>query len=178
MSDIAIAYGSDRDSEITALVFEHYIKHRDVVLRKIQHARSATHQSIQDYDGCEGRLKDSQEFKNITKYDEFWHVIINMFKETNVSEEGLQRIEDILLSIPRRIKKYYDLLILNDRPLLQLMKEIAADKYKAAYKEIRKIKKSADPKYEGYSSSNSNSSAAAGQEYILKRIESIKPPPS
>jgi ABC-type uncharacterized transport system ATPase subunit len=151
-------------NELTACIFEHYMKHHEIVIRKIKHARTATHQSLMECKNT-GAPDKEREVQNIKRYDELWNSIVEILKEAGISENGLQKIEDILMGIPKIIKKYYDVLVAQDKPLLLLMKELTAEKYKRAFKIIH----TAQAK-QGHEQKQKETTS---EEYILKKISAF-----
>jgi len=146
--------------------FEYYLKHYQVVQKKIVHARTATQQSMEEYEHTQGNSKDSKEFQDMEKCDSLWHMITELFKNAGVAEDDLTKIESILLTIPRTIKQYYDTLIEQDKPLLLLVKELAAEKYKKACEIIENIQKR--PNEMSGLDSKEYDAAEDTQAYILK----------
>ena len=129
--------------EIMALAMEHYLVHHQVVLKKLQHAQTATRQSFQEIERMPDQKRQTARTE-IEKYDAFWKKTIDMFKSSGIAEEGLQQIEKVLTTIPRIIKKFYDALVRADAELLDLMRQIASDKYKKAYSVIYKLQSKPD----------------------------------
>lgn len=122
-------------------VLEHYIKHTEVVFKKLGHARAATHEGIKEIDGDD---KASKKMEEMQAYDEMWAKIIAMFEKSGVSEEELVRIEEILGRIPRLIKKYYDTLVEQDAILQELMKELQSEEYQQAIETVNRVQSEAD----------------------------------
>lgn len=123
-------------------VMEHYKKHHAVVTKKLGHARKATAQSLQDIESIYKDLhldKDSQEFREVKKYDRIWDEIIRAFASSGVTETELEQIEHILTTIPDTIKRYYEVLIMQDRILQELMREMNSEIYLKAIEATRKI---------------------------------------
>ncbi len=124
------------------IVFDHYVKHHKVVLTKLGHAQSATAQSIQEINNLREQFEledDTKNFSELQKYDAVWETIIQMFRRSGVSEEELAKIENILLTIPKAIRQYYDLLIQQDRMLQALIAELKHERYEKARAEIAKV---------------------------------------
>jgi len=149
------------------LACEHRMKHCDIVLRKVQHAKAATRQSIQEYNIL-GDTRKSKEFDKIRRYDSRWHMILDFFEDADLSERGLYKIEYLLSRLPEIIKKYYDILVSGDYVLRSLVMELASDKYKAVRKAIRKLK--AAQKEFGAKAASVNYKPENPPKYILKRI--------
>ena len=66
------------------------------------------------------------------------------FKNAGLTEEELSSIEKALERIPRLIKKYYDLLVEQDKVLQDLMRELESDEYKNALETVSRIQSGAD----------------------------------
>lgn len=123
-------------------VLEHYKKHHLVVTKKLGHARKATAQSLQDIESIYRDLrldKDTQEFREVKKYDRIWDEIIQAFASSGVTETELEQIEHILTTIPDTIKRYYEALVMQDRILQDLIREMNSEVYLKAIEATRKI---------------------------------------
>lgn len=146
MTDEKKPPGVENAEEIARLVLEHYIKHYDVVKMKLGHARSATRQSMDELAANQNDRLDGEDrrLREVEAYDRVWEQIIDMFRTAGVSEDDLERIEAILSRIPTLIKKYYDLLVAEDRVLQDLMTELERIEYKQAIAITRKIQEGPD----------------------------------
>ncbi|MBI2234509.1 MAG: hypothetical protein HYU57_05930 [Micavibrio aeruginosavorus] len=123
-------------------VLEHYKKHHLVVTKKLGHARKATVQSLQDIESIYKDLRldrDTQEFREVKKYDRIWDEIIEAFSSSGVTETELEQIEHILTTIPDTIRRYYEALVMQDRILQDLIKEMNSEVYLKAIEATRKI---------------------------------------
>ena len=143
MPDTGLQHKKDADSahEAMACVMEHYIRHHEVVLKKLTHARDATVASIREIEDMVKRLDTAaanDELKEVRKYDGLWAAIIEMSRHAGVSEEELSRIEDVLTEIPRAIKLHYDSLLKQDKALLEMIEQLSHEKYRRAFDVIRK----------------------------------------
>ena len=124
------------------LVLEHYIKHHQSVLKKLVHAQHATMQSIREIEELNKEIQadeNLQEFQTVRKYDKMWGQIIELFENSGLSETELHKVEDMLTTIPKVIKKYYEMLVQNDKILMQLINELNSEKYKKAIKIVNKV---------------------------------------
>jgi hypothetical protein len=166
-------YGLDKLDELTACMFEHYIMHNDIVLMKINHARTATRQSLQEYTNVQSHIESSGRLQKIKKYDELWSVIINLLKKARVSGAGLLKIEKVLSKIPSSIKRYYDELVSQDNTLLLLIKTLASEKYKEAFRMIREINMSRDNEVTDRDGQSDDIFVSASPAYILRRLDKV-----
>lgn len=123
------------------LVLTHYIKHHEAVLLKLGHARAATLESLQ---GVAGNAESGDLPREIKQYDKLWQSIIGTLEHHGVSESELDEIEDILLSIPRLIRKCYEAMVRQDEVLQGLIKELEDEKYKNALELVSSIQKMPD----------------------------------
>ena len=95
----------DNADAARALVFGYYTKLHDIVLKKIEHAHTATNQSMGDFvSGDQGKVSSALE--DLQKYDEFWQELIELFKGAGMSLDGLARIDEVLSGLPKIISKY------------------------------------------------------------------------
>lgn len=121
-----------------ACVMEHYIRHHEVVLKKLNHAHQATLDSISELEAMMATLNRADaDIHEIRKYDKLWAGIIELFRESGVSEDELNKIEKLLEEIPRVIHKHYEILLQKDKALLAMIEELGADKYRRAFDMIR-----------------------------------------
>lgn len=151
MSDHAFEHneGAAQAEEATLAVMEHYIRHHEVVLRKLNHAHKATLDSIQEIEQMMAALDDAtahrHELAEVRKYDGLWITIIDMFRQAGVSETELGKIEGVLGGIPRAIKTHYDALVAQDKVLLKMIDDLGAEKYRRAFALIREVQSKPNP---------------------------------
>ena len=147
MADIEVLDLKKTES-VMACVLEHYLKHYDIVLKKLSHARDATKQSIKELDEISLNNEDSSDSDEdrviVEAYDGMWDTVITQFRDAGATEEDLLKIEAVLEKIPRLIKKYYDTLVEQDALLQEIIKEIQAPKYAEAMKITKKIQGGTD----------------------------------
>lgn len=106
----AAVHDAQKAHEAMMCVMEHYVRHHEVVLKKLGHARDATISSIREIETLFENIENdtvNAELKEIRKYENLWDAIINMFREAGVSEDDLTNIESVLGDIPRAIRKHY-----------------------------------------------------------------------
>ena len=138
----------DQDEELKLMekVVGHYLDHRQVVLKKLLAAHEATTQSIHEIkEICQrfGLSEKLEPFAEIMRHEHTWEGIIDVFQEAGVTEEELDRIEDVLVSIPRAIRDHYTTLIHQDRELASMINKLNSDEYKNAINKVRHIQSSA-----------------------------------
>jgi|GEM_PF-5070237 len=129
--------------ELMQNAHEHYTKHYEVVTRKLKHAQTATmsslHQVKQATTQMENQRIASQEFDNLKVYEGLWDITLKAFNGNYIPESALERIENILSSLPRTIMKFYDILLGQDSVLQKLIADLSEDKYRQALNVIRKL---------------------------------------
>ena len=140
---------AEQAEEATLAVMEHYIRHHEVVLRKLRHAHEATVASIREIEEMMAGLDDAvghqKELAEVRKYDGLWVTIIDMFRQAGVSETELGKIEGVLTGIPRAIKVHYDALVEKDKVLLKMIEDLGAEKYRKAFEMIRRVQSEPNP---------------------------------
>ncbi|MCB1532143.1 MAG: hypothetical protein KDJ35_04650 [Alphaproteobacteria bacterium] len=142
--DAAFLKRQEAIQQVNMLALEHFLLQHKVVLRKLMHAQSATKKSIRDLEQqCAqaqgGDLEKLSELQaQAKKYDALWSDIIQKFKVSCTDEKTVSRVERILSTIPRMIRKIYDMLISQDSELRGIIKELASEKYKKALAAVRK----------------------------------------
>jgi hypothetical protein len=139
----------EEDPEVDELmdcVLGHYVKHHRIVLEKLWLAQRATVKTLEEItDSCD----ENQENKSIESLEqsrEIWNKNIQMFIDTGVSEVGLTKIDSVLTTIPKTIKKNYDSLMEAETELLKAIDDLqsSADKYKEAYQRVQAIQAEPD----------------------------------
>jgi hypothetical protein len=137
----------DRAHELMSLVLEHYIKHHEVVFKKLHIAQEATVKSLQELEKMAPGLqsKSGNTIDDIRKYEHMWGAIIEMFKAHGATEDDLERIEHVLLAIPRAIKQHYDAIIEQDKALQKLIASLNTDEYKKAVAIINEVQSRPNP---------------------------------
>lgn len=131
--------------DVNMLALEHFLLHHKVILKKLHHLQDATRRSIRE---IKAQHEDSTKEidrrqlqalkKRAEQYDAIWIEIIDKFKVSAIDESGLGRIERTISTIPRIIKRIYDVLVSKDAELVGMIKELAAEKYKKALTLVRK----------------------------------------
>lgn len=133
--------------EMMSLAFDHYQKHRDVVLKKMEHARRASAECVHEV----ARLseiaggKAGEELTQAGKYECVWNTTISVFEGSYVSEDTLKRIENLLSFLPLNIMKRYDSLVSADNALLNLIELISGEKYITALRVVGGLQSGACP---------------------------------
>jgi hypothetical protein len=150
LADIAAAAVSDAQKAHEAMmcVMEHYVRHHEVVLKKLSHAREATLTSIREIEALFADVENARahnELKEIRKYDKLWDSIIESFREAGISEDDLNNIESVLDDIPRAIRKHYELLLAQDKALQALIAQLADEKYQKAFALIKDVQGLSNP---------------------------------
>lgn len=140
--------GNDRDGlspeaadDVMTYVMDYYLKHYDIVFKKLGHARDATKDSIDEL--AEKKNADA-ELKVAQQYDSMWDKVIDDYTSSGVSQEELDRIDDVLTKIPQLIKKFYEVRVQQDSLLLELVEKIQSPEYKKAIEITKKIQSRPD----------------------------------
>lgn len=137
----------DQAHDLMHLVLEHYVTHHQVVFKKLHHAQNATTKSINELENMSASLqaKAGHSVEDIRKYDHMWGAIIEMFKAHGATEDDLERIEQVLLTIPRAIKRHYDMMVEQDKALQTLIKSLDTEEYRRACKVINDVQSRPNP---------------------------------
>lgn len=137
----------DMANDLMAVVLEHYIRHHEVVFKKLHVAQEATVKSIEELENMSSSLrsKSGHNIEDIRKYDHMWSAIIEMFKAHGATEDDLDRIEQVLLTIPRAIKQHYDMMVAQDQALQALIASLDTEEYKKAVKIINEVQSRPNP---------------------------------
>ena len=118
--------------EAQILVLDHYVKHHKIVYLKLNHAKTATKQSLEHTLNAsnDNTLETVQE---ISRYEKIWNSILKDFDKIGCSEEELLAVEKALALIPKIIKVFYDELVRQDKVIQKLSKELSHKKYQEAF---------------------------------------------
>ncbi len=141
----------ERADELMELVLDYYVRHHQVVFKKLHKAQEATVKSIEELEGLSvsagtaAQPADQAKLHMVREYDQMWEQIIILFKAHGATEEDLARIENILLGIPRTIKRHYDMLVQQDKELQALIASLKTDEYKQACEIIGKVQSMPNP---------------------------------
>ena len=122
--------------------YEYYSMRRQAINRKLRHAQTATKCSLREI--TENQQPDNDEnipeaIAAIDTYDKLWADVIARFSESFMPEGALEKIEEILLALPKMIMKFYKILVTQDTTLQKLLTELLSDKYKRAQEAISAI---------------------------------------
>lgn len=142
------SFSEEKLQDAMLCVLEHHVKHHQIVFRKLGHAQKATTQSIEEMQEIISRLRNesqSRELTEIKKFDKLWQDVIELFENAGLSEEELFKIEDILLTIPKMIKKYYETLVVQDEILNKLSRELKDLDYDKSIKIVREVQDRPNP---------------------------------
>ena len=126
----------DKRRILMECVLEHYLKHHEAVLRKLQLAQQAT---IENFQEDAETNKEGDTHNIIEECQNTWEESIEDFIKAGISEDGLTQIDGVLLTIPKDIKEGYDALIKAETHLAKLISELGSDKYKEAFEEVGRI---------------------------------------
>lgn len=124
--------------DLMQTVLEHYLKHHEIVLKKLVHAQKATEMSMD-------KLREMSETGTVGNVDEMWGEIIEMFRNFGASEDELFGIENLLGTVPSTIKEPYVELVEQDEELQQLKSELNSDKYQKAKQAVSKVQDEPNP---------------------------------
>lgn len=122
--------------------YEYYSMRRQALNRKLRHAQTATKCSLREItETPPANSNDTipEAIAAIDTYDKLWTDIIAGFCESFISDAALEKIEDILLALPRMIMKFYKILVEQDTTLQKLLTELLSEKYKKAQEIISSL---------------------------------------
>ncbi len=127
----------EESQELMQVIMDHYVKHHEIVFKKLHFAQDATQKSIEEIRAVHKEIEKSDntnliEFKG---FDKMWCEIIELFAEEGLSQDDLFKIENIITTIPKDIKNHYDNLCQQDKSFLVLVESLNT----AAYEKAQKI---------------------------------------
>ena len=114
--------------ETMLVLMEHYLKHHEIVLKKLGHAQTATKMSV-----------DEADISNM------WNEIIAIFKDFGASEDDLFAIEGLLNEVPETIKAPYLDLMRQDESLQTLIADLKSDEYQNAKTQSQAVQSKPNP---------------------------------
>ena len=134
-------------ASLTATLLDHYMKHHEIVLSKLQFAQDATKQCIQEIRNTHEKLheKDNTNVHEFNDFDKMWEEVIKMFMTGGLSEDEIFEIEKLMTTIPEDIKKEYDSLSQQDKSFLALVESLNTNAYKNAQKRVVKLQAQPNP---------------------------------
>lgn len=141
-------------SDLTSIVLSYYLKHHDLVLRKLKHAQTATKESL--------KIIEAADKKHTQSLEHLWADILNLFEKFAPSEDELFQIEALLGKMPKTTKELYDKLVENDKAIQVLIEQMSTDTYLEAVKTITKIQSKPNPM-----------SGLGPEEYALRKATKI-----
>ena len=127
-----------KNKELISTVLEHYLKHHELVLKKLITVQKATQMSLE-------KIQLLSEATNADEFDTIWDETIEMFRDCGISEDELFQIEDILNNIPKAIKENYQKMVDKDQSIQDLTKELDRDKYEQAMQSIKAAQDEPNP---------------------------------
>lgn len=124
--------------DLMQTVLDHYLKHHEIVLKKLMHAQKATEMSME-------LLREMANADLADNIDAQWSEIITMFNDFGADEDELFGIEEVLGSVPTPIKEPYVELVENDTEIQELKKDLDSQEYRKAREAIRKVQAEPNP---------------------------------
>lgn len=123
--------------DILGRVMKHYTVHYDVILKKLDHAQTATNISME--------AANDWDMKVIGQYDSAWKEIIQMFQTCGITQEELFEIEKILDALPESIRVHFERLIKLDKMLQTMMATMQKLNFEDAIKTIAEVQEEPNP---------------------------------
>ncbi len=138
----------DQVQQSLELVLEHFLKHTKVVRQKLEIAKEATAQSIEDIEKvCQAYDFDDNMpvLKNVRSYENMWDDILDKFQKHGTSADELHKIEDILTTIPTTIKIHYESLLSQNKRLEEAIEALNGPEYEHAFALANEIQSRPNP---------------------------------
>lgn len=118
------------------LVLEHFLQHTKIVHEKLHVAKEATAQGIEDIEKvCQAYDFDEEMpvLKSVKSYEIMWDDILDKFQTHGISAKELEKIEQILTTIPTTIRVHYETLISQHKWLEDAIDALNSPEYYAAF---------------------------------------------
>ncbi len=151
--------------DVLQRVMEHYTVHYDVILKKLDHAQTATNISME--------AANDWDMKVIGQYDSAWKEIIQMFQTCGITQEELFEIEKILDTLPESIREHFERLIKLDKILQTMMITLQKLNFKDAMKTISEVQAGPNP-LSGLTSDEYEEDANKGKQPAVKAFKISK----
>lgn len=132
---------------VTHVLLDSYTKQHEIILSKLQIAKTATSRSIDEIRKTHDKVKslDNQTISKFNDFDQMWNDIIDLFMNSGVSEEALDQIDDIIAKMPKDIKSHYQDLTQQDKSFLTLVESLNKEAYTKARKKVAKLQEQPNP---------------------------------
>lgn len=137
----------EEGASLTDMLLDHYLRHHEVVLKKLKFAQSATKQCIEEIRNVHEKMRDrdNTNIHEFTDFDKMWEDIIGLFVDGGLSEDELFKIESLITTVPQDIKIQYDSLSQQDKSFLALVESMNSIAYKKAKERVMKLQSRPSP---------------------------------
>lgn len=130
---------------IMECMMTHYIMQNEIIKSKLNHVQTATRQRMKEMEKAATEAQTAakiQDLKKVKTLDGLWDKLIGLLQEIGLSEEDIESIDNTVTATPKTIRKYYDILVEQDRELSNLIYEMESNNFKTAYQKAEKTTKS------------------------------------
>lgn len=143
----------EESHKLTNVLLEHYLKHHEIVLSKLQFAQTATKTCIDEVRQVQERMKsiNKESIEGFQDFDKMWQEIISMFIQGGISQEELFKIEQLITTIPSDIKTHYEALTEEDKDFIALVESLNTNAYLKARERVGDLQSHPNP-YNGKTS--------------------------
>ncbi len=155
---------AEESEELLHTLFEHYIQHSEILLKKLRHAQTATKQSMDEGEGKQDQLSD---------FERMWQEIIDLFLGSGLSETDIYAIEKLITTIPDDIGQHYKKLSEQDESLKELVKNLDPETYKKASNVATKLQDKPNP-LSGLSAQNYKDKAKSNKSESPVQTKALK----
>ncbi len=133
--------------KLTNVLLEHYLKHHEIVLSKLQFAQTATKTCIDEVRQVQEKMKglDKDSIEGFHDFDKMWQEIISLFIQGGISQEELFKIESLITTIPSDIKTHYDALTEEDKNFMALVESLNTNAYLKAKERVGDLQSYPNP---------------------------------
>ncbi len=138
---------SEESASLTNVMLDHYIKHHEVIFKKLTFAQTATHDCLEDirstYEKMRG--KDNTNIHSFKDFDQMWVDILSHFVKVGMSEDDLFQIEKVVKTIPKEIRARYDEISQQDKSFLVLVDSLNSSAYRKAKEKVMALQSQPNP---------------------------------
>ena len=135
----------EESEELTHTLLDHYIKHYEIVFKKLNIAQQATSKCMETVKSNYGDIKDAGS-ANYDNFESMWQNILALFSEgSDLSEEAFFEIEKLISKIPEEINVHYKSLSEKDQSLVTLVNSLNTSAYIKAKEKVVTLQAQKNP---------------------------------
>lgn len=148
----------EESQDMLNILFEHYIQHHEIVLKKLKLAQEATGKSEQE---------------NAADADALWKEVIGLFANSGMSGEEMSKIEGMMKILPKDIETHFEELSQNDTELQKMEEALDQTGYERAHQTASDLQAQPNP-LSGMKAEDYHSEEQSPEEQKTAKVEAFK----